>query len=274
MKKEFKSFNQQMTYVNRYINRYTDIEMVCQYCGNKGRIRYYRECPSKVQIVCLDCSNKKGLSTAFKLGKVVEDIPLIDVEEHIVNKTVLNKMIGLNKDTKKILRDLLKSDKPKYESFKDTGLTMTVLNRLIDEYVDKVDPEYKDKLAEHFTKVRDKKIREVKLKSVTSEDSHPITKIKLERSLTNADIVKLSNNRITVNALCMIQERKSKPKLVTKIILAEALGVSVSTLFPEDTEFSNVYCWSDYWYKIRNNVSKSLSSYVLEKKKERSSLYT
>ena len=194
-------------------------------------------------------------------GKVLDDIPLINIKEHISNKAVLNKMIKLDKNTKKILEDMLKSDKPKVETLKETGIPLTYLNRLIDEYTKKVDKNYKSKLDKVFGINRKNRIKNAKLKSTTNSDSHPLAKIKLERNLSNKDIVKLSNNRITESCLCCILEGKTNPSLVTKIKIAEALKLSVKDVFPEETEFGNVYTWNDYWFNIRNKVINSINDY-------------
>ena len=61
MKDKFDSLEQQMTYVNRFIHRNTDIKFNCQYCGKPGRIRYYKKNPNQIHIVCRECSNKKEL---------------------------------------------------------------------------------------------------------------------------------------------------------------------------------------------------------------------
>lgn len=197
-------------------------------------------------------------------GKVLDDIPLINIKEHISNKAVLNKMIKLDKNTKKILEDMLKSDKPKVETLKETGIPLTYLNRLIDEYTKKVDKNYKSKLDKVFGTNRKNRIKNAKLKSTTNSDSHPLAKIKLERNLSNKDIVKLSNNRITESCLCCILEGKTNPSLVTKIKIAEALKLSVKDVFPEETEFGNVYTWNDYWFNIRNVVIDSINNYYKE----------
>lgn len=268
MKKNFDSLGQQMVYVNRFIHRNTDIKINCQYCGKPGRIRHYKNNPKQIHIVCVECSNKKNLNCKENWGKVLDDIPFINIEEHITNKFTLNKMIKLDKDTKKILRDMLKSDKPKIETFKNTGISSTYLNRLIDEYTKKVDKNYKKKLNKVFETNRCAKIKSIKLKYIVNTDSHPLAKLKLERNLSNRDIVKLSNNKLTTSCLCYIQEGKSNPTIITKIRIAEALKVSVKEIFPEETEFGEVYTWNDYWFNIRNEVINTINNYYNEEKQK------
>ena len=267
MKKEFDSLGQQMTYINRFIHRNTDIDFSCQYCGKLGRIRHYKNHPTKIHIVCKECSNKLKLGCKENWGKILDDIPLINIEDHIINKFTLNKMIKLDRNTKKILENMLKSDKPKMETLKETGISLTYLYRLIDEYTRKVDKEYKRKLEKVFEINRTNKIKKTKLKSTVNLNSHPISLIKLEKNLSNKDIVKLSNNRITASCLCSITEGKTKPKLITKVIIAEALKVSVKDIFPEETEFGKVYKWNDYWFNIRNVATTAVNNYYREEQK-------
>lgn len=257
-----------MTYVNQFIHRNTNLKLNCQYCGKPGKIRYYKNNPEQIHIICTECSKKKNLNYKENWGKVLDDIPLINIEDYITNKFVLNKMIKLDSTTKTILKNMLKSTKPKIETYKGTGISFTYLNRLIDEYTLKVDKDFKKKLEQHFKNNRTEKIKKVKLNLVTNENSHPLTKLKKERNLSNKDIAKLTNNRITVGCICAIQERKSKPRLVTKIILAEALKVSVKDIFPEETEFGEVYTWNDYWFNIRNKVMNFIQDYYDEEQKK------
>ena len=264
MKKEFDSLGQQMTYINRFIHRNTDLELNCQYCGKPGKIRYYRTKPDKIHIVCKECSINKGLGLKKNWGKELEDIPLINIEDHITNPYTLNKMMTLNKDTKKILRDMLKSDKPKIETFKNTGISQTYLTKLINEYTNKVDKDYKNKLDKVFEENRLNKVKRVKLNSTINEESHPLAKLRLERNISNREIVALSKGRLTSSNLSAIQCGKSKPTLLTKIKIAEVLKVSVKEIFPEETEFGNVYKWNDYWFDIRNIVIKAINDYYKE----------
>lgn len=61
MNKKFDSLGQQMTYVNRFVHRNTDIELNCQYCGKPGRIRHYKDNSEQIHIVCKDCFDKREL---------------------------------------------------------------------------------------------------------------------------------------------------------------------------------------------------------------------
>lgn len=264
MKKEFDSLGQQMTYINRFIHRNTDLELNCQYCGKPGKIRYYRTKPDKIHIVCKECSINKGLGLKKNWGKELEDIPLINIEDHITNPYTLNKMITLNKDTKKVLRDMLKSDKPKIETFKSTGISTVYLKRLIDEYTNTIDKDYKKKLDKVFEENRSSIIKKAKLKSTIDEESHPLAKLRLERNISNREMVKMSNGGLTTSNLSDIQKGKSQPNIYTKIKIAEILKVSVKDIFPEETEFGNVYKWNDYWFDIRNVVIKAINNYYEE----------
>lgn len=198
----------------------------------------------------------------------MDDIPLINIEDHIINKTYLNKKIKLDKNTKKILQDMLKSDKPKIETFKETGIPFTYLYRLIDEYTEKVDKNFKNKLEKLFDTNRANKIKKVKLEHTINEESHPIAKLKLEKNLSNKDIAALSNNSLTESCICSTLIGKTKPKLITKIKLAEILKVSVKDIFPEETEFGEVYTWNDYWFNIRNVVINSINNYYKEEQEK------
>lgn len=61
MKRNFDSLGHQMTYINRFVHRNTDIELKCQYCGKPGRIRHYKNNPEQIHIICIECFNKKEL---------------------------------------------------------------------------------------------------------------------------------------------------------------------------------------------------------------------
>ena len=177
-------------------------------------------------------------------------------------------MIKLDKDTKKMLENMLKSDKPKMETFKSTGISSVYLNRLIDEYTEEIDKDYKNKLKKVFETNRLNKMKKTKLESTIDENSHPIAKIRLERNISNRDIARLSRGRIKNEHLCDIQNGKIKPTLVTKIKIAETLKVSVKDIFPEEAEFGEIYTWNDYWFNIRNVVIKAIKDYYKEEQEK------
>ncbi len=262
MKETFETFGEQMTVINRFLNNMTDVKLNCQYCGNKGRIKHNKQEPYKIQIICTECAKAKHINTIKNKDNMLEDIPLINLKEHVINKSMLNKMKTLDEEAIKILQDLLNTKEVKKDAIKNTGYTMTVYNRLVDEYTEKYDKDYKIKLEQVFKQNLQNRIKQSVLERHVYTGGNNYSKLKLEKGLTNREILKLIHNQVGLNCLCLIQENKVNPTIQTKCALAQAFGVSVRDIFPEETEFGEVYNWNDYWFDIRNWFINTIDKYV------------
>lgn len=261
MKTEFKDFGHQMMYIYKFIERYTDLDKKCQFCGQPGQVRYSRTEPYDVQFICPDCKHSKNLNNIENRG-LVPDLEVIHIKEHITDKNVLSKLPILTKTQVDIIKNLLKTKLPKGEAIRSTGWSITTFNRILNLYEKHIDKDIKNKLNDLFTRNRAAKIR---ISSThTNKANHSLnnfTKIKLSRNLTNDDIVKLTNNRIHKNALSLLSTGKTTPTIQTKCLLAEAFNLYVSDVFPNDWLYSKVRTYEDY-LELNEKVRTNLKLYI------------
>lgn len=267
MKTDFKDFSHLMGYINKFIERNTNLKKECQYCGKPAQIRYNYDNPYHIQLVCLDCKRKNGFNQYYNRGKLISDLPIIDIRDYLTkDKQEREDRLSLTENNKQIIQSLLKTKLPKIEAIKEAGLTMYQYDRLVEQYKENIDSDIEDKLLEVFNKNRRNKLKTVKLKSVNySKYPNNLYKIKIERNLSNKDICKLANNTIQQESISLISTGKTEPTMITKCNLAIALQLSVADIFPEDFLFDNVYNYADYLYFINYTLTQ-LEDIIKERK--------
>ena len=266
MKTEFKDFSNQMMYIHKFIERYTNLDKKCQYCGKPGQIRYSRTEPYDVQFICKKCKIEKNLNDAKNRG-LVPDLEVIHIQDYIVDRNVLSKIPKLNKQHIETIQNLLKTKSPKGEAIRSTGWSNASFNRILNLYEKQVDPDIKHKLNDLFIRNRAAKIRLSSMNTNKGQNStNNLTNIKLRRNLSNSDIVRLANGQIKNNALSLICTGKSYPVVKTKCVLAEALKVSVADIFPHDWLYNSVYNYEDY-LKLNNTIRNQVKEFIDAKKK-------
>lgn len=251
MKQEFESIVKQNSYVSNFVKRYTNLEKKCQFCGKDALIKNnYHGDPYKIQLICRECRNKYHLNNDLMSNK----IPLIDIRDYINNNQTLNNMITLNEENKSKIDSLFNLNITKTKAAKHLGLSKVQFDKLINQYEELYDPNIKDKLNEHFLKVRSVLSLEWRLTKVSKDTGlNNLKSIKLKKKLSNREISNRSNGLLTISSISNIQTGKSYPTIKVKCKLAEVLDVSIKDIFPEDTEFGNIRCYNDY-LDLYNNV--------------------
>lgn len=258
MRDKFDSYLKQGYYITRLIKNYTDLQKLCQYCGKPAELKNNRQDPYKIQFVCKSCRKEKNLN--LKKDEMYDDIPLINVKEHLTSDIIKSKIIKLTPEIKTKLEYLLTSNLTKEQAIKYMNMTKLTFNRIINLYSEEVDNNYKDKLNEIFKINRIKIISKSKIKSTLNNNtSNNLSKIKYEKNISNNSIIKLSNNKITSSTISNICTGKRIPEIKTKCLLAEILDVSVADIFPDDWLFSKVKNYNDFlelnnWLRINFNI--------------------
>lgn len=186
-----------------------------------------------------------------------DDIPLIDVRDYLTSDRIKSKIIKLTPELIEKLKYILTSNLTKNQVLKYLNLSQTRFNDIVNLYTETIDKDYKEKLTETFYKNRARIITKTKIKpTLNLNSSNNLSKIKYEKGLSNNDIIKLSNNKITSSTISNICTGKINPETKTKCLLAEILNVSVKDIFPDDILFSKIKNYNDYlelnnW--LRNN---------------------
>lgn len=231
-------------YISKFVDNYTNLKKICQYCGKPAQIRNNLENPYMIQLICPICKRDKGLCK--DKYRMADDIPLINLKENIITDTMKLKAMELTPEISKKIKSLLTSNYTKEQALEYMNMSYTTFNRMLNEY-SKNDPEIKDKLKVLFNSNRNKIVTNAKLKStVNNKVSNNLSKIKYEKNITNKDIIRKSNGRISHSAISMIQNGKTIPTISTKCLLAEMLDVSVSDIFPDDWFYSNIKNYTGY----------------------------
>ena len=85
MKTEFSTMSQQMSYINRFIERKTDVKKECIVCGKPATIQHNRRYPFKIRPLCQNCRNHYGLNGHTVDSKPVA-LPTIDLLDHVITE--------------------------------------------------------------------------------------------------------------------------------------------------------------------------------------------
>lgn len=267
IKTEFKDFNQQMMYINKFITRFTDLEVKCQYCDKPAQIKYCRQTPYDVQFICKDCRKEKGIDLKAGRGEMLPDLEVIHLLEHVTSETMKLRIPVLFDDEKKIIEDILKNKLNQGDALAKYGITRCSLMKMINKYKS-IDSDIETKLENIFEQGRVARMRKGKLSArVTNNIDNNLSRLKAEKNITNDDIVERSKglikNRANISLIC---NGKVEPKIQTKCILAEIFGVSVTDIFPRDWVYSNIHNYDEYCDlidRIRTNFK-----FIYNKKKE------
>ena len=259
MRDNFKNYKDQVTYMNKFIHRQTDISLECEYCGKPAFIRYSREDPYKIQLICKDCINNKHLNNKENRG-LVPNLPTIDVRDHILPSKVMTKKNLMSKDNINMMQDILNSCMTRPEIYKHYNITAHKFDIIINQYEKHIDPGIKSKLIKVLMKNRASKLAYIRLVNNVPDDcTNTLAKYKVAHCITNREIMKKSNYKLNFKTLSDICNGKIEPKIRTKCLLAETLGVTVTEIFPFDYAFVNVHNYNDY-LEINNRVRKELEA--------------
>lgn len=163
------------------------------------------------------------------------DLPTINILNYLNSEPIL-KYRDLSEEDKFIIDEAIKNNMTKTEILNKFQITSYRLQSILDKY-----EEIKPGITETYNKSTKEGQRQKLYDSAMERSAKATTannnlyKIKLERNLTTKDISNLCNGKIGVLAINLIIEGKTKnPKLRTKKIISEALGMKVEEVFPEN----------------------------------------
>ena len=267
MRMVFDNFIQQMVIINRFFERNTNLDKVCQYCGKPAEIKFSRENPYNIQLICRECKKEKNLNKSDMQGVLASDIPVINLFNHVKNTRTKCNIPILFEDEKEIINNILEKRMSKTMAIKEFNITFTQLNKIIDKYELYEDKDIKEKLNRIFNINKKNNIRQGILNHKSHYSSYNnLAKYKKERNLSNPEIAYLSRGEISISHISLICNDKVEPKIKTKCTLAEIFEVSVADLFPRDYLYSNIYCYMDY-INLCTLVTYSFLDVYYDKKK-------
>lgn len=253
---EFDNFSKQMTYISKFIVKYTDIDKKCQFCGKPAQIKHNEKDPYKIQLICKECKKSHHISKSMS-----DEIPLIDLEQHITNPRVRHAHLTLSPVHINMIQEILASDLDRGEVLSHYKISRGVLDRIIHLYAIEIDEDIGIKLKTTLDNNRKHKIKilTINRRVMNSCKSNNLSQIKLKRGLSNKDIERLSNRKVKALAISLICTGKSIPKMKTMCYIAEALNLSVAQIFNDYPLFSSIKSYTDY-LTLSNKVIDDLVS--------------
>lgn len=263
MKENFDDFIKQGHYISRFVSKYTDLDRTCQYCGKPAEVKNNINNPYLIQFICKQCKVEKKMISIY--CDMADDIPLINLKEHIINDTVNRKNIDLDDELISKLKYLLTSDLTKEQALNYLDMKPTQFKKVIAKYEELYDKNYSKKLDTVLKENRNQVVTKARLNyTVNVYTNNNLSVLKYKMGLTNKDIINKSGGRIKANAISLICNGKSEPKVQTKCILAEALGVTVKDIFYEDTICDNIHNYNEYLKLNETFRKKALKFFKLE----------
>jgi len=269
MKQEFKDFNQQMMYINKFLDRSTNVERKCQFCGAPAEIRHNYEDPYRIQLVCKTCKQERNLKNKELRGKMIEELPVIDLRNHITNPATLR---GLRKNTltlgeKQMIKEVLRSKFTRQDVYKHYQIGRDEFLRRVMLYEKEVDSRIREKLTNVFNQNYKQKMRVSKLeKSLNEQHKNNISKLKLKHKLSSSEIEKLTKGVVQAATLSDIANSKRVPKMRTKCAIAEVFEVPLSKVFPDEYLFDDIYCYEDY-LDLNSRLKARLKKYLTDERR-------
>ncbi len=235
MKKEFDDFGKQGRYILRLINTCTDIKKECQFCGKPANLKNNRVSPYEIQMVCHEC---RKIYEVNPITEMYDEIPLINVKDHIISERLSLNFINLTDEHIAKINKILEGGYTKVSAAKYIGESITYYNRLINLYEKKFNVNIKDKLKILYKEALRNDLVNRTLGNKLNTKYNNISKIKLEKGITNRVICEKTGLRnCTISYIC---NGKTKPKNTTIVKIAEVLECSIADLFPEYQDFKDV----------------------------------
>lgn len=232
MKRDFKDLANQMTYINKFIQRRTSLTKNCQLCGKPGKIQHNRADPYKIRILCNECKIKNDF-TGKTVEQIISDVPVLNVLDYLTSPSKILKYRDITEEEKRIINKTIKfKDKTKGELCKELNISSSTLPKLIEKY-EQIEPGITEKLNEAI-KTKQRKIllhSALKRKDDKSNYNKVILDFKAKNNYSTKDLVELCNNKISVLTLNLIIEGKQKPNDNYKKIIAKALQMDVNEIF-------------------------------------------
>lgn len=232
MKRDFKNLAQQMTYINKFIQRKTNLSKNCQICGKPGKIQHNQVDPYKIRILCNECRIKNNL-LGRTVDQVISDIPIINALDYLISPSKILKYRDITEEEKRIINKTVKfHNKTKTELCRDLGISVATLPKLLEKY-EIIKPGITEQLNEAI-KTRQREIllqSALKRQSDTSNYNKFLLNYKKQNNYSTEDLVELCDNQISKLTLNLIIEGKQIPNDKYKKIIADSLNKSVEEIF-------------------------------------------
>lgn len=230
MKTNFKSITQQATYINKFIERKTDLNKNCMFCGKPASIQHNRKNPYEVRILCRPCRTKYGLH-GHTVDDKPSDLPTINLLEHINTNFKMYRDRTLTEEQMKIIDECIELNLYKAEFCKRLNVYPKALEWMLSEY-EHIKPGITEKYLQAINIGR----RNILLKNAlnrkrSSKSNTKLIQIKEEQRLSTKDIVEKTNHKISTASLNLIIEGKLEPSDKFKKLIAKALNVKVEDIF-------------------------------------------
>jgi transcriptional regulator with XRE-family HTH domain len=258
----FDSREKQVSYISKFVRRYTDVNLKCQFCGKDGRIHNnYIGDPYKIQIVCLDCKKKYRI----KSNSMCNNIPTINLKDHIIKGKL--KYVYLSDELVSKINKLTHTKQTRCKALKEIGLyNKNTFEKIISEYEKIYDKNIRSKLDKVFKKNRCKRAREVIIGLEVKESKNNIAKYKLLKGITNRDIqgIIYKKHKVNIynNTISNLSKGKQNATPRIRCYIAEALDVSLGDLFPEYKSL-NINTYQDY-LDLNDKMRKSIEKQYID----------
>lgn len=241
--------------VLRFLNNSTDVKKICQYCGKPANLKNNKYSPYNIQLVCIDCRKVHKINP---ITEMYDDIPLIDLYDHVTSSIIKNRLVKLDSEYINKIRKILKGGYNKTEAIKYLNVTSTTYKNLIKQYKERIDKNIEIKLKKVYKKTQASKIRNNTLSHRVNNKYNNISKIKMDKNISNNVIYKRTNGKLTNCTISNVINGKTIPKNTTCALLAKALECNVTDIFPEYTEFENVKGLQSLKYRMMKTYTQIL----------------
>ena len=232
MKEKFDTLSQQMSYIDRFVERKTDIKKVCMLCGKPATIQHNKAFPYMIRVLCRPCKMKNHIM-GKTVDSVIVDLPVINLKEHIVKDLKLYRDNPITEEQMKLIDLAIKNKLTKKELYTLLKSNQYGLRDLINKY-EAIKPGIKEALNKSTSEGRRRVLLNNAVRrsnNLNSAVNNKINKIKLEKGLSNKDIIEKCENKISIPQLALIIEGKCEVKDKYKKMIAKALDVKVTDIF-------------------------------------------
>lgn len=230
MKTNFDDMSQQMSYINRFIERNTNFKKKCIVCGKPATIQHNKINPYIIRPLCRICRNQYGLF-GRTVDKTLNVLPTVNLLDYVNTKPKRYEDRVLTQEEMCLIDECIKLNLTKTVFSQRLNTHFKGLDWMIDEY-EKIKPGIKEQFLQSIKKGRRNALLEKSLRQdYNTHYNTKIIKLKREKNLSTKDIVKLANNEISTMSLNLIIEGKIEANDKFKKVIAEALDVQIEDIF-------------------------------------------
>lgn len=230
MKTNFKSLNNQYSYISRFIERKTDLTKQCMICGNKALIQHNRTNPYEIRLLCRECRIKYNIGNNM-VDELESDLPTINILEYVNQPFKKYEYRKITKKEMDIIDEAIKNNWTKKETMKKLNAHTEELKFIIRRYSE-INPDIKEAF-ERSSKLgqRNTILNSSLNRTNTDKFNTKIIELKRAKNMSTRDISKKVDGKISINTINLIIEGKLKPSEKFKALIAEALDTEIEKIF-------------------------------------------